>query len=193
MRSRIAIALGLALGSAPAAAQNAPRDETLPLEGARQHEEGEYGGVKPGEPQKTEAGKVVRTAPPGTLGWVGFSASDGTGHVFLQVGSEVGVEQRVEGKTIVVHLTGVKKLGRQVRRPLDTRYFDSPVARITVKKVRAQKARKKRAAQRAGVEVRIHLKRTADAREATVRTGVEADGAYYVYLDVAGSAPAATP
>jgi hypothetical protein len=195
MRSRIAIALGLALVSAPAVAQKAPKDDTLPLEGARQHDEGEYGGVEPGQPQTTEGGKTVRRAASGTLTWVGFKASDGVGHVFVQSSGDLGFDQHVEGKTIVVRLSGVKRLGRQVRRPLDTRYFDSPVARITVKKVRAHRARKKHPAQKAGVEVRIFLKSAADAREASVRTAVEADGYNYIYLDVAGSseAPAATP
>jgi hypothetical protein len=160
MVSRLATALvGLALMTAPAAAQDAPKET---------HREGEYGGVKAGDGQ---GAKPVKRGKPGTLSWVGFSAEGGTGHVFLQSTSEIGYTQAASGKVLVVKLTGVKRFGRQVRRPLDTRFFESPVVRITVKKLR-----------KGAVEVRIQMK--SDAHEATVRTATEADGFHYLYLDI---------
>jgi hypothetical protein len=181
MRSKVApLVLGIALAASPAGAQ----------EGDRLHEVGEYGGVKAGVTQTTEKGKPIKRAKEGTLAWVGFEAKNGVGTVFLQSAGEMGYELVQSGRVVVVHLTGVKRLGRQVRRPLETRYFDSPVARVTVKKVRARKATKKRPAVKAGYEVRILLK---DANaSATARAATESDGYFYVYVDVApGSASTA--
>lgn len=162
MVSRLATALlGVALLSAPAWAQDAPPD--LPKE---THHEGDYGGVKAGQ-----SGKAVKHGKPGTLTWVGFSAEGGTGHVFLQSTSDFSYTQAASGKVLVVKLTGVKRFGRQVRRPLDTRFFESPVVRITVKKLK-----------KGAAEVRILFK--GDAHEAAVRTATEADGFHYIYLDV---------
>ena len=180
MRSKVApIVLGIALAAAPAAAQ----------EGDRLHEVGEYGGVKAGVPQTTDKGKPIKKASPGTLAWVGFEAKDGVGHIFLQSAGEISYEQGGSARTVIIHLTGVKRLGRQVRRPLETRYFDSPVGRVTVKKVRARKATKKHAAQKAGYEVRIVLKQEAPV---SIRSATESDGYFYVYIDV-GPATSAAP
>jgi hypothetical protein len=54
-----------------------------------------------------------------------------------------------------------------------------------VKKVGARKARKGRPARKAGYEVRIQVENAAAAREAAARTATEADGYFYLYLDVA--------
>jgi len=158
------------------------------------HEEGDYGGVKPGQAPSRD-GRPVKKPRAGTLAWVGFEVADGGARIFLQAPTEFGYSQRVEGGTLVVHLDGIKRLARNVRRPLDTRFFDAPVARITVKKVGARRARKGQPARRAGVEVRIAFKKAADAREASARAASEADGWFYLYLDLggAGAEPASSP
>lgn len=150
-----------------------------------QHKEGEYGGVSPGHPPRAHEGKNVKPPKAGTLAWVGFQA----GTVFLQIGSAVSYTQHVEGKQLVVHLTGVKRLGRQVGRALDTRFFETPISRVTVKKVKKRKARKGKPARAAGVEVRISFKDPAAVAEASIRSATEADGLFYVYLDFGGSMP----
>jgi len=158
------------------------------------HAEGEYGGVKPGEPLRHD-GRPVKKPRAGTLAWVGFEATDGGARIFLQAPTEFTYSQHLEGHTLVVQLAGIKRLARNVRRPLDTRFFDTPVARVTVKKVGARRARKGRPARKAGVEVRVAFKRAADAREASARTATEADHWFYLYLDFGGGAaqPAAAP
>jgi hypothetical protein len=147
--------------------------------------EGEYRGVVPGKTQVDDKGRPVKRPKNGTLAWVGFIGEGGTAKIFLQAPNEFAFSQHVEGRTIVVHLEGLKRLGRQVRRPLYTQHFGTPVEKITVKKVGARKARKGKPGRKAGIEVRIQLERAADAREAAARTQLEADGYFYLYLDVA--------
>lgn len=145
--------------------------------------EGEYGGVQPGEPRKPEPGKKAKRPPPkGTLSWIGFETKDGSSDVFFQSAAAFQVSQRVEGSALVVTLGGISKLGHNTWRPIDTRFFETPIARIT--------ARKKGKA----VEVRIAFKNAKDAAQGQVRTATEADGMYYAHLTFAGgsSAPAAT-
>lgn len=149
--------------------------------------EGEYRGVVPGKTQVDDKGRPVKRPKAGTLSWVGFIGEGGAAKIFLQAPHEFGFSQHVEGRTIVVHLEGLKRLGRQVRRPLYTQHFGTPVEKITVKKVGARKARKGKPGRKAGIEVRIQLGRAADALEAAARTQLEADGYFYLYLDVAPS------
>jgi len=165
------------------------------VDGAR-HREGEYGGVSPEGPPVTDA-KHSRPAAK-TLGWIGFSAKAGAGEVFFQAAQPFTVGQRVEGGALVVSLDGLTKLGRNTRRPLDTRFFDSPIARISTRTVRATRGKQ---AHRAGVEVRVAFKQAGALGEAQVRTAQEPDGLYYAYLTFAAtssappstSAPAAQP
>ncbi|MBP6634191.1 MAG: hypothetical protein KBG28_29490 [Kofleriaceae bacterium] len=180
MRPRRCHALVL-LGSLLLAAPAARADE-----GQAIRQEGEYGGVKPGVTPRGDKGRKVAA---GTLGWIGFSPKDGGAEVFFQSGGPFEVTQRLDGSTLVVQLTGLGKLVRGVRRPVDTRFFDSPLARIAARVVRAQKARKGRPGHAGGVEVRIQFKNGKDTREGTVRTATEADGLFYVYL----SFPPGTP
>jgi hypothetical protein len=199
MRQRIAsVALALSLLAPTAAAQpegeieveDLPEEEKKAVD-TEARAEGEYGGVRPGQGARVP----LKRPKNGTLAWVGFTAEGGVARIFLQAPNEFGFSQRIEGKTIVVHLEGLRYLGRQVRRPLYTQHFDSPVRKITVKKVGARKARKGRPGRKAGIEVRIQVASAADAREAAARSAMEADGYFYLYLDVGPSAaqPDATP
>ena len=148
-----------------------------------QNAEGEYGGVQPGEAKKPAAGKKVKRPPPkGTLSWVGFETKDGSTDVFFQSVASFQVSQRVENGALVITLGGLSKLGHNTWRPIDTRFFETPISRITAKK------------KGKGVEVRIAFKNAKDAAQAEVRSSTEADGMYYAHLTFAGggSAPAAT-
>ena len=169
---RRALLLLLLLAS-PAVADKAP------------HKEGDYGGVIPGQTEKPEPSakpaKSRRPPPKGTLTWVGFAAKNGGAEVFLQSVAPFEVSQRLDGSTLVVHLT-LTRLGHNTWRQVDTRFFDNPLAGITAKAVRASRATKAHPAQSAGIDVRIRFKNPKDAKEATVRTATEADGLAYVYL-----------
>jgi len=173
----------LLLASTPAVAQSP-------------HREGEYGGVNPGATAAGDAAaepaKTRKRAPAGTLTWLGFEARDGGAQVFFQSVAPFEVSQRVEDATLVVHL-GLSRLATNTGRPVDTRFFDNPLARIAAKKVRAERA-KGRAARAAGIEVRIAFKQASDAQEGQVRSETGPDGMHYVYLTFPpGTAPAEEP
>ena len=169
---RRALLLLLLLAS-PAVADKAP------------HKEGDYGGVVPGQTEKPDPSakpaKPKRPPPKGTLTWIGFEAKNGGAEVFLQSVAPFEVSQRLDGSTLVVHLT-LTRLGHNTWRQVDTRFFDNPLAGITAKSVRASRATKGHPAQSAGIDVRITFKNPKDAKEAAVRTATEADGLSYVYL-----------
>jgi hypothetical protein len=194
-RATVALVLGgLLFGTAPhgrAAAQEAEQSDVpaaeAPASSPTPKAEGEYSGVSPGEPAKApEAKKKGKKVAPGTLTWIGFSAENGGAELFFQASSRFAASQRVEGNTLIVELDGITRMGPNTRRPLDTRFFDTSVARVTAKAVRARRGTKKQPARKAGVEVRIAFKSGA-AREGSLRTGTEGDG-FTVYLDLSPGA-----
>ena len=141
-----------------------------------QNAEGEYGGVQPGQTKKPDpaAPKKAKKPPPkGTLSWIGFETKDGGSNVFFQSVAPFEVSQRVEGGTLVVALT-LSKLGQNTWRPIDTRFFDTSVSRVTAKK------------KGKAIEVRIAFKDPKNAAQGSLRTSTEADGMYYAYLSFAG-------
>jgi hypothetical protein len=166
---RLLLCLVLVGGSASAFAQEAPADKP-------KNAEGEYGGVQPGVTKKPEAGKKAKKPPPkGTLSWIGFEAKDGGAQVFFQSIAPFEVTQRVDGSTLVVSLSGVTRLAGNTWRPIDTRFFETSLAKIVAKK------------KGKGVEVRISFKNAKDAGQGSVRTATEADGLYYAYLSFSGT------
>ncbi|HTJ44741.1 MAG TPA: hypothetical protein VL463_21695, partial [Kofleriaceae bacterium] len=138
--------------------------------------EGEYGGVTPGEkPAQPDTAKPKHKRPPpkDELTWIGFQAKDGGGgELFFQAPAQFTVTQHVEKGMVVVTLSGLRRQVKNARRPLDTRYFDTSIARVTARP-RGSK----------GIEVRIAFKSPKDAHEAQVRTATEPDGMFYAYLD----------
>jgi hypothetical protein len=154
--------------------------------GQPQHPEGDYCGVVPGQAQKSDQGcRPHKPLPKGTLSWMGFSSKDGTTELFFQSAAAFEVAQRLDNGTLVVQLTGVTKLGANTWRPIDTRYFDGPIARVTTRAVGATKGKN---AHPAGVEVRVTFKDPKAAAEATLRTATESDGLFYAYLTWAAAA-----
>jgi hypothetical protein len=160
------------------------------------HKEGQYGGVVPGETQPRDAsGKPAgpkRPRPKATLTWIGFEARDGGAQVFFQAAARFELTQRVEGGSLVVHLS-VPRLGHNTWRRIDTRFFDSPLAGIAARAVGRARATKARSARAAGIDVRIVFKDARDVQEAAVRTATEADGMYYAYLAFAPGRGAPSP
>ena len=171
----------------------APRTTQPPPQPPAEHKEGEYGGVVPGQPQPKDT-RPKHPVAKGVLSWIGFEAKDGGATIFLQSAAAFEVTQHVEGAILVVNLAGVTRLGHNVWRPIDTRFFDTTVARVVARQVGAAKASKSAPAHAAGIEVRVAFKNAKDTREATVRTATEADGLYYAYLSFGSSvvAPSST-
>lgn len=173
-------ALGFAAAS-PARAQDADP-----------HREGVYGGVNPIAPADANKVKHKDAAARRTLHWVGFQQQTGAVEVFLQAAEPFTVDQHVEGGALIVSVTGVTKLGKNTRRPIDTRFFDGPIVRITTRARKAQRARRGHAAVAAGVDVVLAFR---DGKPTTgdLRTATEADGMYYAYLGFAAGGGTATP
>lgn len=188
----VAAAVTVVVGLAPPARAQAPQAAAQVQSQDEPHREGVYGGVNPIAP--TDANKVRQkgATTKRTLHWIGFQAHGGSTQIFLQAAQPFTVDQRVEGGTLVVRITGLTKLGHNVRRPMDTRYFDGPVTRITAKARRAEHGHKGVAAVPAGVDVMISF-RDGKASAGDLRTATEADGMYYAYLGFAGGGPGTAP
>jgi hypothetical protein len=177
MRARSVILASLCVGGLGAAAASADG----------RHQEGAYGGVTAGQGSgATEApgdrGKRPRRPPAkDELTWIGFQAHDGGGgELFFQAPAGFTVAQRVERGEVVLVLEGLHRLAHNTWRELDTRYFDTPIARVRARPVGARSGK---GAHKAGVEVRIAFKRAKDVHEASARTATEGDGMFYAYLD----------
>jgi hypothetical protein len=167
----------LILAGSPAYAEDPPVTSAGPA--SAQHPEGEYGGVQPGQGKKPETGKKAKKPPPkGTLSWIGFEVKGGGSDVFLQSPAPFEITQQVDKGAVVVTLTGVSRLGANTWRPIDTRFFDTTLSRIS--------ARKKGKS----IEVRIAFKNAKDAAHGSVRTATDADGLYYGHLGFTGGSPA---
>jgi hypothetical protein len=147
------------------------------------HNEGEYGGVVPGT--KHTPPKPVKVK--GLLSWIGFEAKDGGGEVFLQSIAPFEIAQRVENGVLVVHLSGLTRLGQNTWRPIDARFFETPIARISARKVGATRGKN---AHPAGIEIRISFKNAKEAKEGQLRTATEPDGCFYAYLTWTGGGAA---
>lgn len=154
-----------------------------------QQGEGAYGGVTPGEPNPDRK-KPKRPPSKGTLSWIGFEAKNGNAEIFLQSVAPFEVSQHVDHGALVVDLNGLDKLGQNTWREVDARFFDTPVARITAKRVGAARGKN---AHPAGLEVRITFKNATDTHEAAVRSANEADGMYYQYLSFTGAGGGVAP
>lgn len=182
---RRALLLILVSFASPALADNGPNGP---------HREGEYGGVAPGAKPDPSAkpGRVKRLPPRGTLSWIGFEAKDGGAQLFFQSVAPFELTQRVEGGSLVVHLS-LSRLGPNTWRQIDTRFFDNPIAGMVARQVRASRATKVRPAQGSGIDVYIAFKNPTDVREGTLRSQAEADGMHYVYLSFPEGTTAAPP
>ncbi len=124
-----AVAAGLA---GVALAQDTPG----PGEGVTQERPvGSYAGVAPGS-----GNTAPRSPSPGGQGpllmtWPGFQQRpDGASRFFLQTTAPVQVEQRTEEGRFVLLMKNTGLHLRNNRRPLETRYFNTPVSRATVER-----------------------------------------------------------
>ena len=73
-------------------------------------------------------------APAARLLGTEFHSKGGAGEIVIHTSGEVELETRAEGAAPVFVLRHCRALRPNDRRPLDTRYFDSPVTGITVKR-----------------------------------------------------------
>ncbi len=182
MKGSLGVLVALAVAAGPAYAQDvATKGKEGPGPSAAEvHKEGDYGGVRPGE---GEARAPKRGKKP-VVTWIGFvPQSGGSSRFFVQVIGSVDYEQDVVGNTLVVTIAGAKLGSRNVRRRLDTRFFDTSVRQVVPKQARARRARKGKPGQKAGVQLTFEFKNPADARAASASSKREQDGYDYLYLD----------
>lgn len=134
MRTRLLQALtagtAVALASAGAIAQRAEVSPTRNV--------GEYAGVTPGSANPPpRVGAVARARPAKLLTWPGFQATPGGGsRFFLQVSGPVQIETRSAQGRFEVVLKNTRAHLRNTFRPLDTRFFSTPVDRAKVERRR---------------------------------------------------------
>jgi hypothetical protein len=142
---------------------------------------GEYAGVTPGTGNPPpRAGAVVRARPAKLLTWPGFQATAGGGsRFFLQVSGPVQIETRSSQGRFELVLKNTRAHLRNTFRPLDTRFFQTPVNRAKVERRRRDLA------------VVFELRGEATPN---VSQGVGEGGFHFVYVDFpAGQWGAAEP
>ncbi len=175
-------------GDTPAAAaptDKRPRDDdsaAVPI-----HREGDYGGVVPDRANSSDRkaaparpGKRARRAVNRMLvTWVGFQAREaGAARVFVQLSAPATYEQHLVEDTLVVFVEGVKLGTRNHGRFIDTSFFDTRVARIEARNVRARRG------QKAGVEIVVHFKKGM-AKAADIKEEAGPEGRKFLFLDFA--------
>jgi hypothetical protein len=118
-----------------------------------EHPRGYYCGVKPGGDQAPAIGAKAGTNPP-EITWPGFQMMpDGRSRVFVQTTTQVDVSAALVGGNLVVDLGDVKIAGRNNRRPLITKFFNTPVTEVAVQ--REKKRTRLILSMRAPVEPRV--------------------------------------
>jgi hypothetical protein len=147
---------------------------------------GEYSGVEPEKDAPPRPRPRHGKFP--LVTWIGFQPQDGgSSRVFIQLDRDVTHHESVRGDVLVISLDGARYANTNARRPLDTRFFETAVARITT-----QPARRKKGARGSGVEVAIHFKNAGDARGLEPAKNIGKDGMVYLMFEVGppGAAPA---
>jgi hypothetical protein len=134
------------------------------------HASGTYAGVVPGAANKPPpAARAAKKAP--TITWPGFQMqADGSSRVFIQ--SSVPMEAKVlpaaNGK-YELQFPGARVAAKTNRLPLDTRYFNTPVSKVSV------------SAARSGAVVQLEL-RSPVAPKITSELG--AAGYFFTYIEL---------
>jgi hypothetical protein len=124
----------LAAASMLASASAAAQTVKLQPENKATNAPGSYAGVKPGGEQ-LPAIAAKPGATPAAVTWPGFQMQpDGSSRVFLQTTAPVATQTQNSGKQVIVDLGACTIAGDTNALPLDTRFFNSPVTRITLRR-----------------------------------------------------------
>ena len=137
---------------------------------------GEYGGVQPNVEKGAKNGERKPAARPrrkNIITWVGFQPqADGGSRVFLQLTSEVPFTQSISRGRLLISLRGARLGNSNANRFLDTRFFDTALARVDADR------------RRRGVELAIEFKNPADLAEASATmTTSQVDGYTYLFVE----------
>ena len=158
----------------PAQAQRSGRTAGSPR---AQDPVGEYSGVAPGEAAPPRGLRHRGRSP--IITWIGFVPhAPGSARVFVQLTRQASFDQKVDKGSLVVTIDGARLLEHNTGRPLDTRFFDTPLARVVPKRFHRH--------HHSGVELTLVFKTPADAAQAQAHMDTGKDGMTYLFLDVGG-------
>lgn len=128
---------------------------------------GAYSGVTPGLPALPPLHLSARARARCTLTWTGFQLLPNGSRVFLQSTQRVATTQASTAGLWTIRLPGCRVLTYNALRPLDTRFFDTPILSVRLRKRRRRPA-----------ALRVRLRRPATPRIRWVRM----QGVYYLFV-----------
>lgn len=130
-----------------------------------------YGGVCPGKSNVPD-GIAAQPGSAAMVTWPGFQLlANGGSRVFIQTSVAVSPTLKHEGSHLVVSLPGVSLPPGNVRRPLDTSFFNTPVKSVRVKPHKG-----------GGASVEVEL-RGGVSVSPNLHSEKAANGYFFVYLD----------
>lgn len=95
------------------------------------HAAGTYMGVVPGSGTQPPAARAVKT--PATITWPGFQMRpDGSSRVFIQSTTPLDPQPTAAAGKYAVHLPGAHVSSDTNRLPLETRFFNTPVTKVSL-------------------------------------------------------------
>jgi hypothetical protein len=134
-----------------------------------QHTAGTYMGVVPGAASRPPAASVAAKAPL-TITWPGFQMrADGSSRVFIQSNAPLAPQPTAAPGRFLVHLPGAHIIAGTNRLPLETRYFNTPVTKVSL------------STDRSGVTLVLEL-RADVAPQLSTETG--AAGYYFTFIEL---------
>jgi hypothetical protein len=144
----------LVLSAAQAHAQElALSEEAAAAKADGEHPRGSYTGVKPGGDESPATRARAGSTPP-AITWPGFQMQpDGSSRVFVQITTQVDVSAALVDGKVIVDFGNVSIAGSNNRRPLVTKFFNTPVTSVEVK--RANKRTTLVLTMRAPIEPRV--------------------------------------
>jgi hypothetical protein len=111
-----------------------PNESSGQSAGTPGHASGSYAGVVPGAAKQPPAAKAAKASSGPTITWPGFQMRpDGSSRVFIQ--STAPLEPKVlsaAGTKFELELPRARIAAKTNRLPLDTRFFNTPVTRVSV-------------------------------------------------------------
>lgn len=96
-----------------------------------EHAAGTYMGVVPGSGTPPPAARTVKT--PATITWPGFQMRpDGSSRVFIQSNTPLAPQPTAAAGKYAIHLPGAHVSSGTNRLPLETRFFNTPVTKVSL-------------------------------------------------------------
>jgi hypothetical protein len=132
------------------------------------HATGTYMGVVPGSATPPPAARTVHS--PATITWPGFQMRpDGSSRVFIQSNTPLDPQPTAAAGKYAVHLPGAHVSSGTNRLPLETRFFNTPVTKVSL------------TVDRSGATVVLDLRASVTPSISSERG---ANGYYFTYIDL---------